>query len=62
MRTKILLHTILFSWREGAKNQLDYNDIEHIEEEIKKGNSEGELCQSIGAEGEIYGWWKIVKN
>ena len=62
MRTTILEPELEFSWWEGAKNHLDNNDTEHIEEEIKKGNKEGELCQSVGAEGEIFGWWEIKNH
>ena len=59
MTTTILEHEIEFNWRDGSKNHLDYNDIEHIEKFIKEGYNQGELCQSFGAEGEIFGWWKI---
>lgn len=61
MDTEILQHKIEYNWRDGSKNYLSFSDIDHIKKMIEDGYNEGELCQLVGAEGEIFGWWKIIK-
>lgn len=61
MKTTILGHEIEFSWEGGGKNELNMDDHGHIEEEIKMGNTSGQLCQESKENGEVenIGWWKI---
>jgi len=61
MITTILEHEIEFNWREGKETELDESDIKHIEDCIKDGCNQGELCQIVSEEDEVekFGWWKI---
>ena len=61
--TVIYQHNIKFSWHDGAKRELDECDIEHIQEMIKEGCNQGELCQVTNMEtgDEASGWWSIVR-
>lgn len=59
--TTILLHRISWFLRgDTAPDELDDCSIEHIEERIKEGYNQGELCV-IGNDGdtEYRGWWSI---
>jgi hypothetical protein len=62
--TQVLQHDI--SWFVSAKiiTELDSASIEHIEECIKNGINQGELCISyfnqFDKEVETIGWWYII--
>lgn len=63
MNEIILQHNIDYWFREDESRQLDECDIEHIEEQIKEGMVEGELCQyDTKTDETFYGWWKILKD
>jgi len=65
MTETILQHEISYFFREDEQRELNECDIEHIEEAIKEGYNQGELCQidcSNHDEIEYRGWWKIVKG
>ena len=63
MITEILQHNISYSWNDGVERKLDECDIEHIEQLIKDGFNQGELCQTINPDtgDEASGWWSIEK-
>jgi len=59
---QILQHEIEYWFREDENRKLDECDIEHIEDCIKKGYNQGELCQHDNKlDQEFRGWWKIQK-
>jgi len=64
MNTTILQHNISYHWNDDGYEDLELceTDIEHIEEQIKEGYNQGELCQVVNQETEVRGWWKIVKE
>ncbi len=64
MTEVILLHEIDYWFNEDGARKLNECDIEHIEDSIKGGCNQGELCQTdCSIDGEvdsIGGWWKII--
>lgn len=59
--TRILQHEISYYWIDNDDLELDEADIEHIENAIKAGCNQGELCQTtIDETDEARGWWKIA--
>lgn len=58
MKTEILQHQIDWWLDDDSIVELDESDIEHIEQMIKDGYSEGELNHG---QFEIRGYWKIIK-
>lgn len=60
MTTEILLHDIEYTWKDGQERELADTDSEQIEEMIKAGYREGELCQwDHELDSCVYGWWSI---
>lgn len=61
MNIQILLHDIKYWYNEHEGLKLLKADEEHIEQEIKRGNREGEIISVHPKTNDsIYGWWKIV--
>ena len=60
MESQILLHNIDYWFRDIENLLIDTCGIEHIENMIKEGYNQGELCQ-YDNEQEFRGWWEIVK-
>ena len=61
MVMEILQHDIDYWFRGYPDLELNECDIEHIEQLIKEGYNQGELCQYNEEDKEYRGWWKIVK-
>ena len=60
MNTEIYQHNIEYWFRGDSDRILSECDIEHIENSIKEGYNQGELCQyDVQLDTEIRGWWKI---
>lgn len=63
MKTEILLHTILYNWRDGSDRELNDSDNEHIHYMINQGFNQGELVSyDNDTETDVYGWWEITKD
>ena len=58
----ILQHEISYFFRNEEELKIDECNIEHIENCIKEGFNQGELCQYDVKDNEYRGWWKIVKQ
>jgi hypothetical protein len=61
--TEILQHRISFFFRgEGAPQAMDEASVEHVENLIKEGYNQGELCYyDSDKDVEYRGWWSIEK-
>jgi len=61
--TEILQHRISFFFRgDDAPQQLDEASAEHVENLIKEGFNQGELCYYDSEKDVEYrGWWSIEK-
>jgi hypothetical protein len=60
--TEILQHDISWFVDSTSVKELDECSIEHIEECIKDGLSQGQLCVTYGKynDKETTGWWHII--